>query len=80
MPTKRTAHKDMNTTKPTPTPVRKAVENVAPVGKNANTRWSCSSCGTSVTLFVAVIHPPTHICSKKANRITPLKKEGESNE
>jgi hypothetical protein len=80
MPTKRTAHKDMNTTKPTPTPVRKAAESVEPVAKNGNTRWSCSSCGTSVTLFVAVIHPPTHICCKKANRITPLKKEGESNE
>lgn len=80
MPTKRTVHKDMNTTKKILTPDQKAVENVGPVVKTEKTIWSCASCGTAVTLFVAVIHPPTHICSKKANRITPLKKEGESNE
>jgi len=80
MPTKRTVHKDMNTTKKILTPDQREVENVGPVVKTEKTIWSCASCGTSVTLFVAVIHPPTHICSKKANRITPLKKEGESNE
>ena len=80
MPTKRTVHKDMNTTKKILTPDQKEVENVGPVVKTEKTIWSCASCRTAVTLFVRVIHPPTHICSKKANRITPLKKEGESNE
>ena len=75
MPTKPTAHKDMSTTKPTPTPDQREDENVGRVGKKERTRWSCTSCKTSVTLFVAVKYAPTHSCLKKAGRTTPLKKE-----
>jgi hypothetical protein len=81
MPTRHTAHKDMSTTKPTPTPDPREAENVGRAGKNERTRWSCNSCKTSVTLFVAVKYAPTHTCLKKAGRITPLQKEEvESNE
>jgi hypothetical protein len=75
MQTKPTAHEDMNTTKRTPTPDPREAENVGRVGKKERTRWSCTSCKTSVTLFVAVKYAPTHTCLKKAGRITPLKKE-----
>jgi hypothetical protein len=75
MQTKPTAHEDMNTIKRTPTSDPREAENVGRVGKKENTRWSCASCNTSVTLFVAVKYAPTHSCRKKAGRITPLKKE-----
>lgn len=75
MQTKPTAHEDMNTPKKTPTSDPKATENVGRVGKKERTRWSCTSCKTSVTLFVAVKYAPTHSCLKKAGRTTPLKKE-----
>jgi len=75
MQTKPTAHEDMNTTKRTPISDPREAENVGRVGKKERTRWSCSSCNTSVTLFVAVKYAPTHTCLKKAGRITPLKKE-----
>ena len=75
MQTKPTAQEDMNTAKRTPTSDPKETENVGRVGKKERTRWSCTSCKTSVTLFVAVKYAPTHTCLKKAGRITPLKKE-----
>jgi hypothetical protein len=75
MQTKPTAHEDMNTTKRTPTSDQREAESVGRVGKKERTRWSCTSCKTSVTLFVAVKYAPTHTCLKKAGRITPLKKE-----
>lgn len=75
MRTKPNAHEDMNTPKRTPTPDPRGAENVGRVGKKEKTRWSCSSCKTSVTLFVAVKYAPTHTCIKKAGRVTPLKKE-----
>ena len=75
MQTKPTAHEDMNTVKRTPTSDQQATENVGRVEKKERTRWSCTSCKTSVTLFVAVKYAPTHSCLKKAGRITPLKKE-----
>jgi hypothetical protein len=65
----------MSTTKRTPTPDPKEAENVGHVEKNERTRWSCNSCKTSVTLFVAVKYAPTHTCPKKAGRVTPLEKE-----
>jgi hypothetical protein len=75
MQTKPTAQEDMNTAKRTPTPDPREAESVGRVGKKERTRWSCTSCKTSVTLFVAVKYAPTHTCLKKAGRITPLKKE-----
>ena len=75
MQTKPTAQEDMNTTKRTPTSDQREAESVGRVGKKERTRWSCTSCKTSVTLFVAVKYAPTHTCLKKAGRITPLKKE-----
>lgn len=81
MPTRHTAQEDMSTQKPTPTADHRETENVGRAGKNEKTRWHCTRCGTSVTLFVAVKHAPTHTCLKKAGRITPLQKEEvESNE
>ena len=75
MRTKPIAHEDMNTTKRIPTSDPWEAENVGRVEKKENTRWSCTSCNISVTLFVAVKYAPTHSCHKKAGRITPLKKE-----
>lgn len=75
MPTRHTAQEDMSTQKPTPTADHRATENVGRAGKNERTRWSCNSCKTSVTLFVAVKYAPTHTCLKKAGRVTPLEKE-----
>ena len=75
MQTKPTARTDMNTIKKTPTSDQREAESVGRVGKKERTRWSCTSCKTSVTLFVAVKYAPTHTCLKKAGRITPLKKE-----
>ncbi len=80
MQTEPTAHTDMNTQKKTHTEDRTTGVNVARAGKNENTVWSCNRCDIRVTLFVAVIHPPTHSCHKKAGRILPLQKEGEPNE
>jgi hypothetical protein len=65
----------MNTTKRTPTSDPAEAENVGRAEKNERTRWSCNSCKTSVTLFVAVKYAPTHTCLKKAGRVTPLEKE-----
>lgn len=78
MQTEPTAHMDMNTQKKTHTKDPKAAGNVARAGKNESTVWSCNRCGIAVTLFVAVIHPPTHSCQKKAGRILPLQKEGDT--
>jgi hypothetical protein len=80
MQTKPTAHTDMNTRKKTHTQDQQAAENVESVGGSGKTKWSCHSCKIAVTLFVAVQYPPTHICHKKAGRVIPLQKEGESNE
>jgi hypothetical protein len=80
MQTKPTAHTDMNTRKKTHTQDQQAAENVESVGGSGKTKWSCHSCKIAVTLFVAVQYPPTHICYKKAGRVIPLQKEGESNE
>jgi hypothetical protein len=70
----------MNTRKKTHTQNATVAENVEPVGVTEKTKWSCQSCKIAVTLFVAVQYPPTHICYKKAGRVIPLQKEGESNE
>ncbi len=80
MQTEPTAPTDMNTQKKTHTEDRTTGVNVARVGKNESTVWSCNRCGIGVTLFVAVQYPPTHKCFKKAGRILPLQKEGEPNE
>lgn len=81
MQTKPTALEDMNTQKKIPTSDEREAENVGRVGKKERTRWTCASCKTSVTLFVAVKYAPTHTCLKKAGRVTPLKKEeAETNE
>ncbi len=80
MQTKHTAPTDMNTRKKTHTQNATVAENVEPVGGTEKTKWSCQSCKITVTLFVAVQYPPTHICYKKAGRVIPLQKEGESNE
>lgn len=78
MQTEPTAPTDMNTQKKTHTKDHQVAGNVARAGKNESTVWSCNRCGIAVTLFVAVQHPPTHICQKKAGRILPLQKEGDT--
>lgn len=78
MRTKRTAPKDMNTPKKTPTVDPTTPASVAPVG--VKEKWACKSCGVTVILGVVVTYPPTHICRKKAERIIPLQKEGTPNE
>lgn len=78
MQTKHTAPTDMNTHKKTHTKDQQEAENVELVVENEKTNWACNSCKIAVTLFVAVKYPPTHICCKKANRITPLKLEGDT--
>lgn len=81
MPIKHTVHKVMNTQKETPTSDGTEAENVGRAVGKERTRWTCSSCKTSVTVFVAVKYAPTHTCLKKAGRVTPLKKEeAETNE
>lgn len=67
---------DMNTPRKTHTSDQTDHENVESVGGHVKTKWSCKSCGCTVTLGVAVTHAPTHICRKKAERIIPLQQEG----
>jgi hypothetical protein len=74
--TKPTAQTNMNTMNKTPTSDQTDHVNVARAG--VKEKWACKSCGIAVTLFVAVTHPPTHICSKKANRTITLKQEGDT--